>query len=71
MEQVLQWHILISIDNESACIVNFDMIVIGGIDFNLWFSQAPIGLRYAIKVDDKIRHYHEKDPNNKERINDI
>ena len=47
------------------------MVVIGGIDLNLRFTQASISLRYSIKSDDEIRHYHEKDPNNKERINDI
>ena len=44
--------IFLRTNNDGTCIVNLDVVL----DFDLWCSQAPIGLRYSIIADDEIRH---------------
>ena len=52
IKKVFGRDIFIRTGNDAACIVNLDVVL----HFDLWYSQAPIGLRYSIITDDEIRH---------------
>ena len=52
MKKVFRRYIFIRTNNDGACIINLHMVL----DFDLGYSQAPIGLRYSIITDDEIRH---------------
>ena len=56
IKDVLKGYVLSWSNNDDACISNLDIVIKCAINFQLWFSQAPISLGYSIKADDKIRY---------------
>ena len=56
IKDVLEGYVLIGSNNEDASVCNLDIVIESAINFQLWYSQAPIGLWYSIKADDKIRY---------------